>query len=56
MARSDGPVYEFACHESNYSMPMILSGARKAERQRLGHELPARSGTWKQDTREGKSS
>jgi hypothetical protein len=32
MARFDGRVYEFACHENNYSMPMILSGARKAER------------------------
>jgi hypothetical protein len=31
MARFDGPVFEFACHENNYSIPMILSGARKAE-------------------------
>jgi len=33
MARFDGRVFEFACHENNYSMPMILSGARKAERE-----------------------
>ena len=31
MARFDGRVYEFACHENNYSMAMILSGARKAD-------------------------
>jgi hypothetical protein len=31
MARFDGRVFEFACHENNYSMSMILSGARKAE-------------------------
>ena len=33
MARFDGRVYEFACHENNYSMSMILSGARKAEQE-----------------------
>jgi len=33
MARSAAPVFEFACHEHNYSMPMILSGARAAERE-----------------------
>ncbi len=35
MARFDGRVFEFACHESNYSMPMILSGERKAERETI---------------------
>lgn len=25
------PVYEYACHEGNYSMPLILSGARAEE-------------------------
>jgi len=33
MARFDGRVHEFACHENNYSLSMILSGARKAERE-----------------------
>ena len=33
MARFDGRVYEFACHENNYSMSMILSGARTAEQE-----------------------
>ena len=26
-----GPVYEFACHEGNYGLPNILSGARAEE-------------------------
>lgn len=26
--KSDGKIYEFACHEANYSLPHILSGAR----------------------------
>jgi hypothetical protein len=25
------PPFEYACHEGNYGMPNILSGARKAE-------------------------
>jgi len=29
-----GPVYEYACHEGNYSMTDILGGARKAEQER----------------------
>ncbi|HEY3951565.1 hypothetical protein [Phenylobacterium sp.] len=28
-----GPVYEYACHEGNYALPDILSGARAAEAQ-----------------------
>ena len=28
---AQGPVYEYACHEGNYSLPGILAGARKAE-------------------------
>jgi len=27
------PIYEFACHEGNYSLPNILAGARRAEQQ-----------------------
>ncbi len=26
---SEGPIYEFACHEGNYSLPSILSAARQ---------------------------
>lgn len=32
LRRSDLPMYEYACHEGNHSMPNILSGARAAER------------------------
>ena len=28
-----GRIYEYACHEGNYSMPGILAGARRAERE-----------------------
>ena len=28
---TDGPVYEYACHEGNYAMPGIMGGARKLE-------------------------
>ena len=31
MARSEGAVYEYACHEGNYGMANILSGARADE-------------------------
>ena len=37
MARSDQPLYEFACHEGNYGLENILAGARRAE------QLPAES-------------
>lgn len=32
ITRTDGPMYEYACHEANYSMGYILSGARYQER------------------------
>jgi hypothetical protein len=28
---TEGPVYEYACHEGNYAMPDILGGARRLE-------------------------
>jgi hypothetical protein len=32
LRKTDGEqIYEFACHEGNYSLPSILSGARRAE-------------------------
>ena len=31
MTRSDERIYEYACHEGNYSMPNMLKGARTAE-------------------------
>lgn len=30
-AMTDGPMYEYACHEGNYAMPGILAGARMLE-------------------------
>jgi len=32
MARTDGPLFEYACHEGNYAMRGILAGARAAEK------------------------
>jgi hypothetical protein len=31
MHKARGPMYEYACHEGNYSLPNILSGARMEE-------------------------
>ena len=31
MTRTDGPMFEFACHEGNYGLTNILSAARAAE-------------------------
>jgi hypothetical protein len=33
MTRSRGPIYEYACHEGNYSLGNLLRGYRAAERQ-----------------------
>ena len=32
MRRTDDDVYEFACHEGNYSMPLVLKAARKMDK------------------------
>ena len=32
MRPAKGPIYEYACHEGNYSLPNILAGARAEER------------------------
>jgi hypothetical protein len=31
---AEGPIYEYACHEGNYALTDILSGARKADYDR----------------------
>jgi hypothetical protein len=31
MAKSEARLYEFACHEGNYDMAIMLAGARKQE-------------------------
>tara|TARA_B100001179_G_scaffold152685_1_gene111123 strand:+ start:106 stop:573 length:468 start_codon:yes stop_codon:yes gene_type:complete len=33
MTRTDGPMFEFACHEGNYGLTNILSAARAEERR-----------------------
>ena len=37
LRRTDGPIFEYACHEGNIGMHGILAGARELERQ--GREL-----------------
>jgi hypothetical protein len=32
MVRTEGPIYEYACHEGNYGLVGILSGARSEEK------------------------
>lgn len=34
--KTDGPIFEFACHEGNYGMLGVLSAARAAEKQAAG--------------------
>ena len=34
MTRTDQPMFEFACHEANYSMTNVLRGARFSETNR----------------------
>jgi hypothetical protein len=36
MIRADGELYEYACHEGNYGMKNMLSGARQEERELAG--------------------
>jgi hypothetical protein len=31
MKATDADLFEYACHEGNYAMPLMLSGARKQE-------------------------
>lgn len=33
MAKSDEPIYEYACHEGNYGLPGVLAGARADEKR-----------------------
>ncbi len=33
LRKSDGPIYEYACHEGNYGLPNILAGARQEEQE-----------------------
>ncbi len=33
LRKSEGPIYEYACHEGNYALPNILAGARQEEQE-----------------------
>lgn len=39
--RSEDPIYEYACHEGNYALEGILSGARAEERMAAEQGVPA---------------
>jgi len=32
LQRTEGPLFEYACHEGNYALPNILAGARAQEK------------------------
>jgi hypothetical protein len=34
MTKTDGPIFEYACHEGNYGMTNLLSGARAEEKKK----------------------
>jgi hypothetical protein len=34
LTKTEGPIFEFACHETNYGIPNILAGARAEEKQK----------------------
>jgi len=38
MTKTEGPIYEYACHEGNYGLAGILAGARAKEKQHAGTE------------------
>jgi hypothetical protein len=33
MTKSESPMFEYACHEGNYSLTNVLAGARAAEKE-----------------------
>jgi hypothetical protein len=40
MVKTEGPMYEYACHEGNYSVLNALSGARAQEREEASKAGP----------------
>ncbi len=43
--KAEGPIYEYACHEGNYSLPGILAGARREEAEAAEAASGRSSGT-----------
>jgi hypothetical protein len=41
LSAAPGRMYEYACHEGNYSLPGILAGAREDERRGVKTEVGA---------------
>ena len=42
MRTAPGPIYEYACHEGNYSLANALSGARVQEEEKRKEAAPVR--------------
>jgi hypothetical protein len=43
MSKTEGPIWEYACHEGNYAMTNVLNGARVEEK--AAAEAAAKGGT-----------
>jgi hypothetical protein len=43
LTKSDGPIYEYACHEGNYGLRNILSNARALDRSVTSEDQPRQS-------------
>ena len=43
MSRAAGPIYEYACHEGNYSLATMLAGARAEEKAEAGEAATKKS-------------
>ena len=43
MKKNPALIYEFACHEGNYSMPIRLAGARAMEQEAAAQAATSRS-------------
>ena len=43
LAKTEGPIFEFACHETNYGIPNILAGARAEEKRRPSRQRRGRT-------------
>jgi hypothetical protein len=41
LTRANANVYEYACHEGNYSLPGILAGARADDRKGVSTKVEA---------------
>jgi len=42
LTRAPGPLFEYACHEGNYGMRGVLSGARAQEKDAVEAKRPSK--------------